>query len=795
MRHIKHAAVLGSGIMGSGIACHLANIGLEVLLLDIVTPDLPEEQEHNRDARNKLVNESLKKTITGKPAPLYKKSYANRIRTGNFEDDLHQIKNCDWVIEAIVERLDIKRQMFEQVDKHWTPGTLVSSNTSGIPIHLMAKDCSEDFRKHFCGTHFFNPPRYLRLLEIIPTEETTAEVTSFFLDFGDRLLGKATVLCKDTPGFIGNRIGVYAMSRIYELAEELNLTVSEVDKLTGVAIARPKTGTFRLGDLVGLDTSAKVIRGLMENSPDDDQLQKLTTPKYFEFLIENQYYGNKSGQGFYKKTDEKDEKGKSIILSLNLESLEYEIPSKSDLKSLTVSKQIEDPERRIKTLFSYDDPGGELIRKSLAGLFAYVSKRIPEISDNLHSIDTALKAGYAWSYGPFEYWDIIGVKEGLDSARQEGEEVADWVNEMLGAGHDTFYKSDDGIRKYYDIPSKEYLPVPGSEQLIILDAFRDQSPVYENDEVILHDIGDGVLNLEFRSKMNAMGEGILTGINEAITIAEEGQWHGLVIGNDATNFTVGANLMMIGMLAFQQEFDQLNMAVKLFQDTTMRCRYSKVPVVAATQGYVFGGGCETIMHCDSAQCAAESYIGLVEVGVGLLPGGGGTKEFAVRASDSFFEGDVKMPTLIERFKTIAMGMVSTSAPEAYDYGYLNGKDEVVMNRARTIAEAKQRVLDLAVDYISPTPRKDIHVLGRSGLGALYAAASALRLGHYASEHDVLIARKIAWILCGGDLTSESEVSEQYLLALEREAFLSLCGEQKTLERIQHMLEHNKPLRN
>lgn len=795
MTRIKKVAVLGSGIMGSGIACHLANVGMEVLLLDIVPFDISESDKTKPSARNRVVNESLTKAIKSKPAPLFKTSYANRITTGNFEDDFSKIKDFDWIIEVVVERLDIKKQIFEKVDQFRRPGSLVSSNTSGIPIHMMAEGRSEDFRANFCGTHFFNPPRYLQLLEIIPTSHTKQEVIDFFMNFGDRYLGKSTVKCKDTPAFIGNRIGVYAMSKIYQLADEMNLSINDIDKLTGPALARPKTGTFRLGDLVGLDTAAKVTAGIKQNCPEDEQVQKLDLPKYFQFLIENKFFGNKSGKGFYHATEKKDENGKRIILSLNLKTLEYEKPQSTRLDSLNVSKQIDNPEKRIKTLFNHDDEGGKLIKASLASLFAYASKRIPEICDGLHSIDTALKAGFAWGYGPFEYWDIIGVKTGVEAAEELGETVADWVKDMVSTGHESFYKIVDGTRQYYDIESKTYLTVPGTVDLVNLDNLRQQSPVFKNDEVILHDIGDGVLCLEFTSKMNAIGEGILTGINESIALAESGDWRGLVIGNQAKNFTVGANLMMIGMLAFQQEFDQLNMAVKLFQDTTMRCRYSKIPVVAATQGYVFGGGCETIMHCDSAVCAAESYIGLVEVGVGLIPGGGGTKEFAVRTSDSFHEGDVKIPTLIEKFKTIALANVATSAPEAFDFGYLNAKDEVVMNVKRAISEAKDKVLQLAENYVAPSPRQDVHVLGRSGLGALYAAASSLHLGRYASDHDILIAKKIAWVLCGGDLSSEQKVSENYLLDLEREAFLSLCGEQKTLERIQYMLENNKPLRN
>ena len=795
MRHIKKVAVLGSGIMGSGIACHLANVGMDVLLLDIVPFDITEEEKSDPRQRNRIVNDSLSKAIKSKPAPLYRKEYASRISTGNFDDDFERVKDCDWIIEVVVERLDIKKQIFENVDTFRKEGSLVSSNTSGIPTHMMSEGRSDDFRKHFCGTHFFNPPRYLELLEVIPTEDTAKEVTDFFMEFGDIVLGKSTVLCKDTPAFIGNRIGVYAMSRIYELADQLDLSIGEIDKLTGPALARPKTGTFRLGDLVGLDTADKVTQGIMQHCPQDEQAQKLRQPEFFNYLIDNKWFGNKSGKGFYQATNERDDKGKRIILELNLKSLEYEPAGRSKLESLKLSKQIDDDARRIKALFSHEDQGGQLVRASLASLFAYASKRIPEISDDLYSIDDALKAGFAWGFGPFEYWDIIGIEAGKKAAEEQGDTVASWVTEMIAAGHDTFYKVSNGERQYYDIQSKSYKTIPGSTDKVNLDNFRKQAPVYENDEIVLHDIGDGVLCLEFRSKSNAIGEGILRGLQESIQIAEEGPWQGLVIGNQAKNFTVGANLMMIGMLAFQQEFDQLNMAVKLFQDTSMRCRYSKIPVVAATQGYVFGGGCELIMHCDSAQCAAESYIGLVEVGVGLLPGGGGTKEFAVRASDSYFEGDVKIPTLIERFRTIALANVSTSAPQAYDFGYLTSKDDVIVNKSRAIAEAKAKVLDLAPGYVAPTPRTDIHVMGRSGLGALYAAASSLQLGNYASEHDILIARKVAYVLCGGDLSAEQKVSEQYLLDIEREAFLSLCGQQKTLERIQYMLENNKPLRN
>lgn len=794
MFRIHRVAVLGSGIMGSGIACHLANAGMEVLLLDIVTPGLADGEKSKPSARNKLVNEALQKALKSKPSPIYHQDFASRINTGNFEDDLSRVNTCDWIIEVVVERLDIKQQLFEKVEQYRRTGTLISSNTSGIPIHLMAKGRSEDFKQHFVGTHFFNPPRYLALLEIIPTSSTAQAVVDFFMHFGRNILGKQTVLCKDTPAFIGNRVGVYAMYKIFALTSELGLTIEDVDALTGPAIGRPNTGTFRLADLVGLDTAVKVIQGISQSCPHDEQLGGVKIPDYLHFLVEQKFLGNKTNKGFYEKTELKDDQGRTVILGLDLFTQTYRPGVKPKLPSLGIAKQIDDLNRRINALANAGDAGGQLIRRSLGGLFAYVSQRIPEIADHLYSIDQAMKAGYAWDLGPFEYWDAVGLNTGIQWAEEEGLVVSDWVKAMAQRGITSFYKVDHGRSLFYDHQSGSYAPVPGAEQLIILD--RTQKPVFKNEEVVIHDLGDGVLCLEFTSKANAIGEGILQGINEGIRLAEEGPWAGLVIGNQAKNFTVGANLMLIGMMAFQQEFDQLNLAVKYFQDTMMRCRYSKIPVVIATQGYTFGGGCEMLMHCDAAVCAAESYIGLVEAGVGLIPGGGGSKEFAMRIGDSFFEGDVKIPTLLEKFKTVALASVATSAYEAYDLGYLQRhRDSVVLETGANIFAAKAEVLRLAPGYVQPPARQDVYVLGRSGLASLLIGAHSLKLGRYASEHDIKIAQKLAHVLCGGDLSSPQLVSEQYLLDLEREAFLSLCGEPKTLERIQYMLENNKPLRN
>lgn len=795
-RKIRKVAVLGSGVMGSGIACHFANIGLEVLLLDIVPFDLKDEEKDNPAARNRIVDGALKAAIKSKPAPLYDKAFASRITTGNFDDDFAKIKDCDWVIEVVVERLDIKQQIFEKVDQYRRPGSLVTSNTSGIPIHMMMEGRSDDFKQHFCGTHFFNPPRYLRLFEVIPTQETSQEVIDFFLHYGDKYLGKQSVLAKDTPAFIGNRIGVYALAKIFQLTTELGLTIEEVDKLTGPNIGRPKTGTFRLGDLIGHDTAIKVIKGIKDNCPHDEQAETFVIPKYMDYLLENNFLGNKSGQGFYKKTKDRDENGRRVVLSLDLDKLEYRAFQKPAVPSLKGAKQIDDLHKRIEFFFKADDKGGELTRKSLLGLFAYASNRIPEIADELYSIDDAMRAGFAWELGPFEYWDIIGVEKGIEMAEAQGERIPEWVKEMVASGITSFYKRENGTRKYYNQATKSYSELPGGKAFIHLDNYRAQEPVYKNAEITLHDIGEGVLCLEFRSAHNTIGEGVLRGINKAIDIAEQDGWSGLVIGNNAAQFSVGANLMLVAMMAYQQEFDELNMAVRLFQQTSMRCRYSAVPVVAATQGYVFGGGCEISMHCDAVAAAAESYIGLVEVGVGLLPGGAGTKEFALRTSDEFVTGGVQIPTLIERFKTIALASVATSGYEAFNQGYLRpGIDQVIVNKDRNIAEAKKKVLELADGYTQPIERTDVTVLGRGGLASLYSAANELKLGGYASEHDIKIAKKIAYVLCGGDLTGVQQVSEQYLLDLEREAFLSLCGEQKTLERIQHMLTTNKPLRN
>ncbi|MBK9733769.1 MAG: 3-hydroxyacyl-CoA dehydrogenase/enoyl-CoA hydratase family protein [Saprospiraceae bacterium] len=797
-RRIKKAVVLGSGVMGSGIACHLANIGLDVLMLDIVPNDLDEKLKDNKSVRNKIADTAMSLALKSKPAPLYDIDFSNRITTGNFTDDFHKIGECDWIIEVVVERLDIKNQVFEKVDHFRKTGSLITSNTSGIPIHQLAMGRSEDFQKNFCGTHFFNPARYMALFEVIPHAGTDKSVVDFWMHYGEVFLGKQSVLCKDTPAFIANRIGFYTGNKVGELTEKYALTIEEVDKLTGEPIGFPNTGSYRLLDLVGIDTSVKVTKGVLENCPNDEYVIKIkdkTVPKATQYLLDNNFLGDKSGQGFYKKTDQRDEKGSRIILALDLHTLEYKPAQKVLLPVVGIAKKVEIMDKRLKEMISSDEKTGYFVRDLLCGIMVYSANRIPEISDNIYSLDNAMKAGYAWSYGPFEYWDMVGLPEVVAIAETSGEKVPNWIHEMIENGFRSFYISEDGIRKFYDIHTRSYKIIPGTELNIHLNNFRSTAPVFKNSECLLHDIGDGVLCFEFISKSNAIGEGIGQGALEALNIAQSGDWAGIVIGNNGKNFTVGANLMNVAMVAMQKDFTKLESMVNGFQQINMQLRYANIPVVTATQGYVFGGGCELLMHTDAAVCHAESYIGLVEVGVGLIPGGGGTKEFALRASESFFEGDVQIPTLVEKLKTIATAIVSTSAYEAYKYGYLqHGRDEVEVNLSRVLSTAKTKVLELARNYTAPNP-KQVTVLGRGGLATLYTALNEFYLGKYMSEYDLEISKKLAYVLCGGDLTSQQKVSEQYLLDIEREAFLALLGNQKTLDRIQYLLMNNKPLRN
>lgn len=793
-RIIKKVAVVGSGIMGSGIACHFANIGVEVLLLDIVPRELTEAEEkkgltlENKVVRNRLVNEHLANALKSKPSPIYSQSFASRITTGNTTDDMAKIATADWIIEVVVERLDVKKIVFEQIEKFRKPGTLVTSNTSGIPIHFMSEGRNDDFQQHFCGTHFFNPARYLKLFEIIPGPKTTPEVLDFLNNYGEKFLGKTSVIAKDTPAFIGNRIGIYGIQSLFHLVKEMGLTIEEVDKLTGPVIGRPKSATFRTVDVVGLDTLVHVANGLYEGVPNDEAHDLFKLPDFITKMMENKWLGSKTGQGFYKK------EGKEI-LSLDLDTLEYRAAKKASFATLELTKTIDKPIDRFKVLIGGKDKAGEFYRKNFAGMFAYVSNRVPEITDDFYKIDDAMKAGFGWENGPFEIWDAVGVEKGIELIKAEGLSYAAWVDDMIASGN-SFYSIKEGATYFYDLSSKSQQKVPGQDAFIILNNIRESKKVWSNPDAIIQDLGDGILNLEFRSKMNTIGGGVLQGINKAIDLAEK-DFQGLVIGNQAANFTVGANIGMIFMMAVEQEYDELNMAIKLFQDTMMRVRYSGIPVVVAPHGMTLGGGCEMSMHADKVVAAAESYIGLVEFGVGVIPGGGGSKEMALRASDLFHKNDVELNVLQEYFLTVAMAKVSTSAYEAFDLGILQkGKDVVVVNKDRQLAEAKKHALLMAeAGYTQPVRRKDVKVLGKQALGMFLVGTDSMEAGKFISDHDKKIANKLAYVMAGGDLSEPSLVTEQYLLDIEREAFLSLCTERKTLERIQFMLTKGKPLRN
>ncbi len=790
-RKIRKVAVLGSGVMGSRIACHFAGVGVQVLLLDMVPKEATESTKPAE--RNKLVNDALAAAIKSNPSPVYTKDVVKKISTGNFDDHMKDIASCDWIIEVVVERLDIKKLIYDKVEQHRKPGTLVTSNTSGIPIHMMAEGRSEDFRKHFCGTHFFNPPRYLRLLEIIPTPETDQAVVDFLLHYGDLILGKTTVLAKDTPAFIANRIGVYGIMAIFGLVDKLGLTIDEIDALTGPVIGRPKSATFRTADVVGIDTLVKVAKGVYDNCPTDEARDSFVIPAWLNKMVENNWLGDKTGQGFFSK--KKSATGEKEIWTLDLATAEYKPRTKPKFATLETAKPIDDLHQRLKMLVAGQDKAGEFYRHFHYGLFSYISFRIPEISDEVYRVDDAMMAGFGWEIGAFESWDVLGVERTVKAMKDAGYKVAPWVEEMLSAGNKTFYKVENGKRFSYDPASRSYKPLPGGESFIVLSNYQDKL-VWKNASCRLYDIGDDVLGLQWSTKMGSIGGDVLSGIQTAIEKAEK-DYKGLVIGNEGLNFSAGANVGMIFMLAIDQEYDELDMAIRLFQNTMMRARYSSVPVIVAPHGLALGGACELSLHADKVCPAAETYTGLVELGVGLIPGGGGTKEFVLRAADEMHEDEPETITLKNRFLTIATAKVATSAAEGFNIGvYRKGLDEVVVNQNRRIAEAKRSAIEIYDSgYTAPVQRKDIKVLGQSALGALYAGIHAMKTAGYATEHDSLVAKKLAYVMCGGDLSEPTLVSEQYLLDLEREAFLSLCGERKSLERIQSVLKSGKPIRN
>ncbi len=798
-RRIRKVAVLGSGVMGSGIACHFANIGLEVLLLDIVPRELTDAETKqglsldSKQVRNRIVNNSLQATLKSKPSPIYKQEFAKRIATGNFDDNLKDIASCDWVIEVVVERLDIKKQVFEKVEKFRKKGSLITTNTSGISIESMLEGRSDDFQAHFCGTHFFNPPRYLKLFEIIPSTKTSPEVIDFLGDYARRYLGKTTVHAKDTPAFIANRIGTYSIMELFHNAKNLGLTITEIDKLTGPIIGRAKSATFRTADVVGLDTLVHVANGIHDNTNDESK-EIFTIPDYLQKMLDNKWLGSKTGQGFFKKEDQN---GVKKFLTLDFNTLEYKEDARPNFPVFEKTKGVDDLRKRMKILFTDKGKAGEFYRSSFFSLFRFVSNRIPEISNEIYKIDDGLNAGFGWKLGPFETWDAVGLKENMAAMEESGKKPAQWIYDMLAAGAESFYKVENGVKKFWDIPSKSYKAIPGTEDLISLEVLRATNVVWENEEATIFDIGDGVLNVEFHSKMNVIGGGTLSALNKAIDLAEE-SYKAIVVSNEAEHFSAGANVGMIFMMAVEQEWDELNYAVQMFQKTMMRLRYSSIPVIAAPHGMTLGGGCELCMHSDKVIAHAETYMGLVEFGVGVIPGGGGTKEFALRLGDEIKEGDIRTNAFLNRYLSIGQAKVSTSGYEAFDLGYLRpGIDEIIVSQVDQLGYAKKVALQMVEKgYVQPAPRTNVKVFGKEVHGLWLVGADSFTAAGYMSEHDKLIAERLGWVISGGDISQAmTEVSEQYLLDLERQVFIELCMQRKTMERMQSLISSGKILRN
>jgi len=784
--------------MGSRIACHFANTGHEVLLLDISPRELNEKEKAagleltSKKVRNRIVDEALQSALKSNPSPIYSKEFAKRITTGNFDEDLGSIKDCDWVIEAIIEDLNIKKGLFEKIEPLRQAGSLITTNTSGIPIHLLAEGRSDDFKKNFFGSHFFNPPRYLSLLEIIPGPETSPESIDFMMHYGGRFLGKKTILCKDTPGFIANRVAIYAILSIFRHSQAMGMSVTDVDKLTGPLIGRAKSATFRTSDVVGIDTLVRVAKGIEATCPNDESIDGFKVPDYVEHLISEGALGSKSGKGFYQKV--KSEDG-SKILALNLETKEYEEQQKTKFASLEALRPFEHHLDRIKSLYNAKDAAGEFTKKTWIDIFAYISNRIPEIADNVYQIDDAIKAGFGWKSGPFETWDAVGLKEVIADLKEAGKQIPEWLEKIDKSNIESFYRVENGEAQFLTVSSLEYTAIPGA-QALSLAVLRADHVIWKNEECSIFDLGDGILNIEFHSKMNTIGAGIIGGLNKAIDMAEA-DYKGLVIYNEGDAFTAGANVGMIFMMAAEQEMEELDMAVRSFQNTVMRLRYSDIPVVVAPHNLCLGGGAEMCLHADKVVAHAELYIGLVEFGVGIIPGGAGTKEFTVRLSDEMKEGDIRTNTFRKRFLTIGQAQVATSAEEAFELGYLRrGIDEWVVNRADQLAHAKRQALALwEKGYKRPIKRTDITVLGKEAMGLVYIGANTMYSGNYISEHDKKISEKLGFVMSGGDLSEPTEVSEDYLLQLERKKFLELCMERKTLERMQSLIKTGKILRN
>lgn len=790
MLKVEKAAVLGAGTMGAAIAAHLTNAGIPTLLLDIAP------REDDVKDKNEVVRSLFEAMKKSKPAPFMLENNENLIELGNFTDDMEKLKACDIVIEAVVERLDIKHKVFAEVERYRNEGSIVCSNTSGIPIKDIARPFSDDFKAHFLGTHFFNPPRYMKLVEIIPTKWTNREVVCKIHGFIDRRLGKGIVSAKDEPNFIANRVGTFGMMATIHEMFSMGFCPTEVDQMTGKVIGHAKSATFRTADLVGLDILAHVNRNLYEAIPDDEERDIFILPTIVEKMLEKNILGDKTNGGFYKKS--RDKEGNRIILELDLETFEYHPQEKTRFSSIGAARQIESKEKRIKQLVWSRNNVGEFLWKTTSRTLKYAANRIPEIANTVVEIDNAMKWGFGWEIGVFETWDAIGLKESVERMKEEGQKIPGSIERMIEIGAKNFYKSENGKKFYFDLVNNKYEEIVPLEGVIKIDSVKEARGVIKsNPGASLIDLGDGVACLEFHSKMNAIGGDTVQMINFAFDEVER-NFEGLIIGNQGENFSAGANIMMILLAAQEEEWEDINIMVAQFQKAVMRIRYSAKPVVTAPYGLTLGGGCEVTMHGNKVRAAAETYIGLVEVGVGLIPAGCGTKELTLRAMDRAKETPDADPLafLKKNFELIGMGKVATSAQEAKSWGVLQSPDSISINGDRLIADAKREVLNLAASgYVKPVERKDILVLGKQGQAAMKLALHMMKKGDYISEHDYLIGKKLARVMNGGDLNHETYVSEQYLIDLEREAFLSLCGEPKTQARVAHMLKTGKPLRN
>jgi 3-hydroxyacyl-CoA dehydrogenase len=769
---IKKVAVLGAGTMGAQIAAHLANASVPSLLFD-----LPAESR-----------KSLNRLLKMDPAPLFDPALISLIEPLELGSDLARLKEVDWVIEAVIEDLNVKKELLRSIQPHLRPDAIVTSNTSGIPLSMIASEMSLEWKRRWFGTHFFNPPRYLKLLELIPTNETDAQFVKVIDDFGDRFLGKGIVYAKDTPNFISNRLATFGAMYTLKAMQEEGLTVEEVDALTGPIVGRPKTGTFRLFDLVGIDVLGLVAKNLYQNVPDDEQREIFQVPVFLQQMLDRKWYGNKTGQGFYKKTDKE-------IQVLDPKSLEYRPQKKSVFPSIEMVRPMENPLERISNLVRSKDKAGLFLWKTLSAFLAYAANRIPEISDDILNIDRSMKWGFGWSHGPFEVWDAIGVKESVQRMKGEGKKLPAWFDRLLDQPEPSFYKTEKGKHEYWDIQTNRYQATPEKAGILILDSWKqDRGVVKKNAGASILDLGDGVLCLEFHSKMNSIGADTIQMARAAVDLLEKG-YEGLVIANQGEHFSAGANLMLILLEAQEGNWDELNLAIRAFQQMTMSFRYSAKPVIAAPFHLALGGGCEICLGADAVHSAAEVYTGLVEVGAGLLPAGGGTKEMLARQMTKVPAGGDPLPYLRKAFESIALGKVSRSVLDARKLGYFEESDTFSMNPDRLVKDAKNIVLQLSKTYRRSQPRKDILLMGRAGFAYLQIGIYLMKEADYISEYDAKLGEKIAWVLTGGDLTEPTRVDEQQVLDMEREAFLSLLGERKTQERIQHLLKTGKPLRN